>query len=323
MSFSWTDQLRTISFGIGLLALLAFPVAHNNLKATSIVEELAGATAGTEIPFQGTVIVFDVGKVLLDINGKKLTRTISKALLGSAWFVSAFRHRKDNEGKRIALGGGKRMRAAYYEALHQISCQDPRWHTLQHITYDDEGKVLPRLLQHWQVGTFTWQELFSIIDEHLLTRNTVSVRAAAAIAKAMIHPTNFNTSIEPCQEMIKFLQTISQEKDINGARKYRICLFSNWAKESWQELQQKDPYGIFNHVDVAVCSAFVGATKPAVDSYQALITQAATHNIDMHKSRVIFIDDRPENRDGGKNHGWICFDPSELSTIKRLLACNQ
>ncbi|MCL4380507.1 hypothetical protein M1466_03420 [Candidatus Dependentiae bacterium] len=261
-----------------------------------------------------TVLVFDIGGVLLRTNSSKLTRNIAKPLLGAAWISSIFNHRKDSQGVRIPIQGSKRMRAGYYQEVTAM-LQD----SAVQKTYDDQGALLPPLLAHWQLGRYTAANLQEIANNYGKTNRSIAARAAVQLVNAMIDPINFMASVEPIESMIQFIRQAALAKDAHGNQLVTICLLSNWAKEAWDILLQQEYHTFVKYAAVAVCSGETHIAKPEPGIYEALIARAVAAGIDMQNSTVIFIDDSKPNRDTGEQFGWQCFDPAELATVRSML----
>lgn len=107
-----------------------------------------------------------------------------------------------------------------------------------------------------------------------------------------------------------------EELQHNG---YKVYLLSNYP-ENYFELHRKSQLDFANIVDGMIISGMVKMVKPNADIYECLFD---TYNL--KPEECVFLDDRPENIEGGEKLGMrgIVFESYEdaKTKLERMLRC--
>tara|TARA_Y100001934_G_scaffold21107_1_gene23966 strand:+ start:102 stop:722 length:621 start_codon:yes stop_codon:yes gene_type:complete len=93
---------------------------------------------------------------------------------------------------------------------------------------------------------------------------------------------------------------------------YRTCVLGNWGRE---ELDRARPrFSFLDEFDGVVVSGDVGSMKP-----EDAIFEAAIERLELRPGRTVFIDDKAENVDAGKRHGFHGHVFTDASTLNQYL----
>jgi putative hydrolase of the HAD superfamily len=89
-------------------------------------------------------------------------------------------------------------------------------------------------------------------------------------------------------------------KDLAATGKYLIGTLNNESRYLHEYRMQK--YGIAPHLDLQLCSAYVGMRKPDADIYRRAIDI-----VGRPANRILFIDDRAGNAEAARNAGMVAI----------------
>lgn len=213
----------------------------------------------------------------------------------------------------LCLNNPKKADNALFDYLDKVKPRDPYTPASCH------GEApLPQLMCDWLTGAKTCAQLrreAKVRKPSLNPKHTI----ARAIAKFMFTPHKFARAIKINTPAYNFVHQLCQETDVQGNPKHRLCIVSNWDKESFA-LLKKDPefWTLFAHFDHIFVSGEMGMIKPDPKLFPAIYEQL---DIDPDQEECIFFDDQPENiqvfnQSGNKAHGILCPKDDILPAYK-------
>lgn len=221
--------------------------------------------------YKKTVIVCDLGGVLVQPNKRKVSKKIGMSKL----IKYALRHSTDtNEIKR-----------RFFALLHEVSTVTE---TVSGYEYKDaNGHSLPKAFQEWLGGHRTHDSVIegvhTVIEAEQFTFKSKSEREVLlAMTYAIFEPEAFIEGIELMPEAIAFLNECRE-------RGYKLYLLSNWDTHSFEVLAQKYPEFV-ELFDGITLSGQEGLLKPDPALYKRFFEKQ-----NLNPNECFFIDDQPEN----------------------------
>ncbi|HEV2601324.1 MAG TPA: HAD-IA family hydrolase [Candidatus Babeliales bacterium] len=163
---------------------------------------------------------------------------------------------------------------------------------------DPYGMQLPQIMCDWLKGTYTSQEICTLLltqaDQSPFFKSQAERSLIRSLIRCMFTPELFIQATELMPDAYRFAQECKRKG-------HNLYILSNWDSSSFELLHKKYNH-FFDLFDGIVISGDIHAIKPSPAAYHHLLT---TYNL--NPSDCIFIDDRIENRIAAEQCGISCY----------------
>jgi len=172
-------------------------------------------------------------------------------------------------------------------------------------TFYMKGRLLPKFFYDGMVGRMSYSEIYQIIDAAFENKDYANFfwsdlekSIIRKIIDGFISPEVLaEKAFKPLTQGIQILKAFYDKKNEDGNRAHKMYLLSNIDNETFSLLREKYK-DVFDLFDGIMISAQVESCKPESKIYETFFDK-----FKLNPKECYFIDDQPENIDGGQKFG--------------------
>lgn len=190
---------------------------------------------------------------------------------------------------RNILNPSRLGKAFFFDTLRKLKASEwaQNLASSENPPKDNKGRVTPPIMHDYHKGLISGTEIHSRLSSLNISSSEKGLVLGMA---ANLLPENLGSMMYPDKKMIELIKTLKEKG-------YKVVVFSNFAKDAFEVLQQKytELYGLFDDI---ILSSDLGDIKPCQSAYKKVAVR-----LGVKPEQIYMIDDKVQNVEEAKKAG--------------------